>query len=174
MRLPRSKKGAGAGAGKQSSERSSLPLRLPLVSFLPLVFLLAGCFSYKQVQLHDLTNVKVEKMDAQGITLRVDALIENPNGYRIHVLDPDVDLFLDGKFIGKGLLDTALVLDKKKSQVYSIPLHADLHGGSLLMMLLTGALNDDEVKLGAKGTVVGKAGLIRKRFPFEVEEMIEL
>jgi len=141
---------------------------------LSLAFLLSGCFSYKQVQLHDITDVKVEKMDAKGIAIRVDALIENPNGYRIHVLDPDVDLYLNGKFVGKGLLDTALVLEKRKSQIYSIPLHADLHGGSLLMMLLTGALNGNEVKLSAKGTVVGKAGLIRKRFPFEVEEMIEL
>lgn len=155
-----------------TSVRSASFLRLPLL--LSLALLLSGCFSYKQVQLHDITDVKVEKMDTKGIAIRVDALIENPNGYRIHVLDPDVDLFLNGKFVGKALLDTALVLDKKKSQVYSIPLHADLHGGSLLMMLLTGALNDNDVKLGAKGTVVGKAGLIRKRFPFEVEEMIEL
>ena len=155
-----------------TSVRSDAFLRLPLL--LSLLLLFTGCFSYKHVQLHDITNVKVEKMDAKGIALRVDALIENPNGYKIHVLDPDVDLYLNDKFIGKGLLDTALVLEKKKSRVYSIPLHADLHGGSLLMMLLTGALNSDDVKLGAKGTVVGKAGLIRKRFPFEVEEMIEL
>ena len=155
-----------------TSVRSAAFLRPTLL--LSLVFLLSGCFSYKQVQLHDITNVKVEKMDAQGIALRVDALIENPNGYRIRVLDPDVDLFLNGKFIGKGSLDTALVLDKNKSQVYSIPLHAEIEGGPLLLMVISGALIGGDMKLGAKGTVVGKAGLLRKRFPFELEEMIEL
>ncbi len=147
-------------------------LRLPLL--LSLVLLFTGCFSYKQVELKDITNISVEKMDGKGIAVRVDALLDNPNGYRIHVLDPDVDLYINDKYIGKGILDSALVLDRKTTRVYSVPLHADLQGGSLLMLLLSGALTGDDVKFGAKGTVVGKAGLIRKRFPFELEEQIDL
>lgn len=139
--------------------------------FLPLV-LFSSCFSYDQVELKDITNIQVERMDTKGIALRVDALLDNPNGYRIHVLDPDVDLFINDKFIGKGVLDSALVLDAKTTRVYSVPLHADLQGGSLLVLLLTGGFNGKDVKLSAKGTVVGKAGFIRKRFPFELEEMI--
>lgn len=149
-----------------------LRLRLPLL--LSLVLLFTGCFSYKQVELKDITNISVEKMDGKGIAVRVDALLDNPNGYRIHVLDPDVDLYINDKYIGKGILDSALVLDRKTTRVYSVPLHADLQGGSLLMLLLSGALTGDDVKFGAKGTVVGKAGLIRKRFPFELEEQIDL
>lgn len=133
---------------------------------------LSSCTSYEQVELKDITNIQVERMDAKGIAVRVDALVENPNSYKIHVLDPDVDLYINEKFIGKGLLDTALVLDKKSTRVYSIPMHAELQGGSLLMVLLSGALNGNEVKLAAKGTVVGKVGLLRKRFPFEFEEVV--
>ncbi|MBL7952593.1 MAG: hypothetical protein JNM62_12840 [Flavobacteriales bacterium] len=151
--------GARAGAGALL-----LALLLPLSS----------CFSYKQVELKDVTNIQVERMDAQGIAVRVDAYLDNPNGYKIHVLDPDVDLFVNDKFIGKGLLDTALVLEKKKAQIYTIPMHAELEGGALLMLLLSGALNGDDVKLKATGTVVGKASFLRKRFPFELEETISL
>ena len=135
--------------------------------------LFTSCLSYKEVELVDITDVEVEKFDAKGVSVRVDAMIANPNGYKIHVLDPDVDLFLNGKFVGKGILDTALVLDKKSTRVYSVPLHADLKGGSLLMVMLSGAMNGGKYLLGAKGTVVGKAGLIRKRFPFELEEELE-
>jgi LEA14-like dessication related protein len=138
-----------------------------------LCLLLTSCLNYKEVALVDIANVEVEKMDAKGVYVRVDALIDNPNGYRIHVLDPDVDLFLNGKFVGKGVLDTALVLDRKSSRLYSVPMHADLQGGSLVMVMLSGALNGGKYLLGAKGTVVGKAGLIRKRFPFELEEDLE-
>jgi hypothetical protein len=104
----------------------------------------------------------------------VDALLDNPNGYRIHVLDPDVDLYLNDKYIGKGILDSALVLDRKSTRVYSIPLHAEIQGGSLLLMVLSGVFSGGDLKLGAKGTVVGRAGLIRKRFPFALEEQIQL
>jgi LEA14-like dessication related protein len=124
------------------------------------------------VELKDITNINVERMDMKGIALRVDALLDNPNGYRIHVLDPDVDLYINDKFIGKGILDSALVLDAKTTRVYSVPLHAELQGGSLLMLLFSGGFNGKDVKLSAKGTVVGKAGFIRKRFPFELEEEI--
>lgn len=156
-----------AGAGGRWQRR--LHLRPALATCL---LALTSCLSYKQVELVDVTNVSVEKMDAKGIALRVNALIENPNGYRIHVLDPDVDLYLNDKFIGKGVLDSALVLDKRSTQLHSVPLHAELEGGSLMMLLLSGVLNGNEFKLGAKGTVVGKAGFIRKRFPFEMEERI--
>ncbi|MBK6550623.1 MAG: LEA type 2 family protein [Flavobacteriales bacterium] len=135
--------------------------------------LLTSCLSYKEVVLRDITNVAVERMDAKGIALRVDALLDNPNGYRIHVLDPDVDLYLNEKYIGKGFLDSIVVLQKRTEQVYSVPMHAELKGGSLLMLLLSGSFSGKDVTLGVKGTVVGKAGFLRKRFPFELEEQIQ-
>ena len=137
------------------------------------LLVLTGCFRYQEVALRDISNVNVLKFDAKGISLRVDAMIHNPNNYRIHVSDPDVDLFLNDKFIGKGVLDSALVLERRSTQLYSIPLHADLQGGSLLLLLLAGELST-EMKFGAKGTVRAGTGAMSKRFPFEVEEMIDL
>jgi LEA14-like dessication related protein len=143
------------------------------LSFYVCLVLLTSCLSYKEVVLRDITNVAVERMDAKGIALRVDALLDNPNGYRIHVLDPDVDLYLNEKYIGKGFLDSIVVLQRRTEKVYSVPMHAELKGGSLLMLLLSGSFSGKDVTLGVKGTVVGKAGFLRKRFPFELEEQIQ-
>ena len=112
-------------------------------------------------------------MDGRKVALRVDALVSNPNGFKIHVEEPDVDLYLNDQFIGKGNLDSVLVLDRKSTRVYPVYLHADLQGGPLLLMLLGGAFNG-EMKLGAKGTVAGRSGLLKRRFPFELEEVIDL
>lgn len=133
---------------------------------------LAACTSYEQVELKDITNIKVDRMDAKGIAVRVDALVHNPNNYRIQVLDPDVDLYVNDKFIGKGILDSTLILEKNSTNVYTVPMQAELQGGALLMVLVSGVFNGNEVKLAAKGTVVGKVGLLRKRFPFEFEERV--
>lgn len=135
--------------------------------------LLASCSTYNEVELTDITAVEVLKLDARSIAMRVDARIDNPNGFTIALEEPDVDLFLNDNFIGKAMLDSALVLDRKAARVYPVYLHTDLKGGPLLMMLLTGVLNGD-VKLGVKGTVAGRSGMLKKRFPFEVEEMIHL
>jgi LEA14-like dessication related protein len=165
MRLRPANPGAGAGAKARSCPWAFLTL--------PLLLALTGCFRYDDVELCDIANVEVMKFDAQGIAVRVDAMIHNPNNYRINVSDPDVDLFLNDKFIGKGLLDSALVLDSRSTRLYSIPLHADLQGGSLLALLLSGGLST-EMKLGVKGTVRAGSGALSKRFPFELEETIDL
>jgi len=163
----------GQLAGAVGKGKGMHHLRLPtaLASFFCILFL-SSCLSYEQVELQDITNVQVDQLDLKGIAVRIDARINNPNGYMIHLLDPDVDLFINGKFIGKGILDTALTLQKRSTQIYSIPIHAEVAPGSLLGLLLSGTLNSKSVKLGAKGTVVGKAFLVRKRFPFELEEEV--
>jgi LEA14-like dessication related protein len=146
--------------------------KLPLLPLL-LALLLSSCLGYKEVVLQDVWNIEVRTLNAKGLELRVEAVIENPNGYRIRAMDPDVDLYLNGKLVGKGKLDSTLVLERRSTATYSIPLRAELSGGSLMMVLLSGALSGN-LELTAKGTVVGKAGLIRKRFPFELTETLDL
>jgi LEA14-like dessication related protein len=132
-----------------------------------------GCLSYKDVVMHHVENVDVVKLDAKGIALRAKVKLENPNGFRIHVKDPDVDLYLNGTFVGKGFLDSSLVLPRRSTAVHTVPLHAEFKGANLLVMVLGSALSG-EARIGAKGTVVGQAGWIRKRFPFEMEEALDL
>ena len=130
--------------------------------------LLAGCFGYREVELRAVHDVQVERFDAQGLALLVDVEVHNPNGYRIHVQDPDVELFLNGRPAGKALLDSALVLEKRSTRHYRVPLHTRFSGGGLLL-LLGGALGG-EVRVGATGTVTGRAGLLKRKVPFTLEE----
>lgn len=147
------------------------PMRL--LSYLVLALLFASCSRYQDVVLHEITDAELISMNAKSIALRIDARIENPNGFRIHVEEPDVDLFLNDRYIGKALLDSALVIDKKATAVYPVYMHADLAGGPLVAMLITSALSG-EVKVGAKGSAAGRSGALKKRFPFEVSQVISL
>ena len=155
--------GAGAGAG---ATRSSLPLLLPL--------LLTGCLSYEEVTFKGITDVEVSKLDQSGVAARVSVTLDNPNTFRIHVSDPNVDLFLNEVYIGKAVLDSNIVLDKKSVKDYTVPLHAtfDNHGAQAMGAMLTVALTG-KATLKAKGSIVGRAFLLRKRFPFEEEHDFE-
>ena len=132
--------------------------------------LLAGCLGYREVELRTVHDVRVEQLDAQGVALRVEVEVHNPNGYRIHVQDPDVDLFLNGRPAGKAVLDSALVLDKRSTRRYSVRLHTQFTGGGLLLLL--GSALGGEMRVGATGTVTGRAGLLKRKVPFEVEETL--
>lgn len=158
-------RGAGTGAG---ASRSSLPL------FLVLLLPLTGCLSYEEVTFKGITNVEVGKMDQSGVSARVTVTLDNPNTFRIHVSDPNVDLFLNEVYIGKAVLDSNIVLDKKSVKDYAVPLHAtfDDHGAQAMGAMLTAALTG-KATLKAKGSIVGRAFLLRKRFPFEEEHDFE-
>ena len=143
---------------------------------IPCMILLAGCMSYSDVELVGVQGAQVTRLDASGIAATVTVQVHNPNDYKISVMDPDMDLYVNGVALGKATLDSTIVLARNSTGTYSIPLHATLNNGqtNLLPLLMTAALGGS-VKLGVKGTVVGKAGLfLRKRFPFEVEQEIDL
>lgn len=148
-------------------------LRLLLYAFVS-TSLLPGCLTYEEVSFKGITDVEVSRFDQNGVAARVTVTLDNPNDFRIHVIDPDVDLFLNEVYIGKAVLDSNLVLSKKSAVDYAVPLHAtfDGHGGQALSAMLAAALTG-KAKLKAKGSVVGRAFLLRKRFPFEEEHDFE-
>lgn len=135
---------------------------------LPVFF--SGCLSYQQVSFKGITDVDVTRFDNGGVAARVVVTLENPNSFRIHVIDPDVDLYLNEVFIGKATLDSNLVLDKRTTKDYAVPLHASFDGhASQAMGAMIAAALSGQAKLKAKGSVAGKAFMIRKRFLFEEE-----
>ena len=144
---------------------------LPVLALL----LLSGCFSYKPVELVGMRSLKFTRLDTKGISATIGVEMKNPNGYKIKVQDPDVDLSINGIGIGKAILDSTVVLDRRSTQVYRVPLRVDfqLDQAGILPGLATGLLTGS-IKWGVKGTVVGKAGLLHKRFPFANEQVIDL
>lgn len=162
-------------AGFWQTAAAFCPLRVTschlIAAFTLLIpLLLTGCLSYREVSFKGITDMDVSRFDNGGVAARVMVTLDNPNNFRIHVIDPDVDLFLNDVFIGKATLDSNLVLEKRTTKDYAVPLHAsfDGHGAQAMGAMLSAALSG-KAKLKAKGTVTGKAFLIRKRFPFEEE-----
>ncbi|MFZ1688560.1 MAG: hypothetical protein WAU70_14115, partial [Flavobacteriales bacterium] len=72
-----------------------------------LCLLLTGCTNFRDVTFHGVRNVELRQLDGSLIALTIDAEVENPNGYRIKLKDPDVDLWYNGQLIGKAVLDSA-------------------------------------------------------------------
>lgn len=147
--------------------------RLPLLVALSLFF--SGCFSYKEVTFKGISEMDVSRFDNEGIQVRAMATLDNPNSFRIHVMDPQVDLYLNDVYIGKAMLDSTIVMEKRTSKDYPVPMHATFDGhGEQAMMAMLGAALTGKAKLRAKGTVTGKAFLFRRTFPFDQEQTFDL
>lgn len=148
----------------------TIGLRLGLIAAL---LLFAGCVRYSEVELVAVRDARITRFDSRGLAATITAEVHNPNNFRIKVMDPDMDLYVNDMAMGKAYLDSVITLEPNSTRAYSIPVRADLAQAGLLPLLMTSALNGT-VKLGIKGTVVGKARAVRKRFPFELEQQIDL
>jgi len=103
----------GTGAGFVVV-RSLLLLVLP-----PMFF--ASCITYQEVTFKGVTNLQVSRFDQEGVAARAMVTLDNPNNFRIHVIDPDVDLYLNDVYIGKATLDSNIVMDRRSSRTMPFP-----------------------------------------------------
>jgi Late embryogenesis abundant protein len=138
-----------------------------------IVLLLTGCLRYEEVELLGVERIAVERWDAEGLAVHAFVRMQNPNNYRIHVEDPDVDLYLNGSHLGKATFSGPVVLQADATQTVDVPLVARFENGA--GGLLNGGLAllfGKSMDLEARGTVRGRAGLLRKRVPFTFAQSI--
>ncbi|HEY0976134.1 MAG TPA: LEA type 2 family protein [Flavobacteriales bacterium] len=148
------------------------PSRLVLI--LLVVLLATGC-TYQEVVFKGVNGASVSRLDQRGVALNLDVTLENPNGFRIKVQDPDVDVYLNELYIGKARLDERIVLPPRSTGIYHIPLHASFDGdGSNAMGALLVATLSGRGDLRVKGTVRAGTWLFRRKFPFEERHTIDL
>ncbi len=143
--------------------------------YLLLAGLLGSCTSYREVVFKGVEGVQLARMDGRGLALTAQVVVENPNNYRIHVVDPDVEVYLNDLYMGKARLDEKVTLQRRSTATYAVPMNVEFSGqGGSPLVALMGAALAGKGKLKVTGTVRGRVGLIGRRFPFEEEHIIDL
>lgn len=129
--------------------------------------LLSSC-TYDNVDLEDVTNVKIHKLDKNGISFSAMLKVNNPNPYKIKITSTDADLLLDGRKAGKAKLENNITVPANFNDVIEAKVRTDFEGGSLqLIPIILGAAVSKKVNLQAKGTIKAKSFLIGHKFDFD-------
>lgn len=137
--------------------------------FILLALFLTSCFSYKELELGDVSDVKVNKVSNGGIEIQAGIKINNPNNYKIKVKKIDADLFVNGQKVGKMNLSKKVVLAKKSDQTQNFAVNTQL---SNLISAMPSLLFGGEINLQMKGYIKGKVFIFSKKFPIEAEKRI--
>ncbi len=127
-----------------------------------------GCMPLREVTLDAVDGIRPIGLDSGGLGVRADVRVTNPNGQRIVVDEPRIDLLLDGRRIGTATLDDPIVLPARHSGAMNVLFHARLDGGQLAVMGL-GMLLGDRPVLRAEGSVRVRSGLLSRRIPVQLE-----
>lgn len=131
------------------------------------VTLLSSC-NYDDVDVKDIREVKIHKLDAKGIEFSAFMHVENPNNYKIKVVSTDADIYLSGRKAGKGNLMEKLVIPANFNDVMEAKVRADFDEGSMgLLPLIIGAAMSKKIDIRIKGDMRAKSFLIGRKFDFD-------
>jgi LEA14-like dessication related protein len=96
-----------------------------IAGLLVLLIILSSCNAYKTIDIGDVSNVNFKGMVDNRISLELSVPVTNPNGYKIKIKDMDLDVTINGKYLGKMKNTKEIVIPSKSDevQVFSVDIH---------------------------------------------------
>ncbi len=136
--------------------------RLPLTHptfFLVILLFASSCQAPKELEYRDFKNLKIEKMGLGASSLKLDVVYYNPNNFGLQLKYTDLDIFVDGNFLGHSSQDYQITI--KKLAEFTLPLQISLDMQNLLKNALPTLLGK-EVTVKITGKVkLGKANVYK-------------
>ena len=143
------------------------------LAFMPLLFL-QGCFDYEEVEFKGVKGVSLLDRTEDKLRIQVDVLVNNPNKFNIKVKKSILDIYLNGKYVGKTTLDNKVVVKKNSEGVYPVILKANTKEVMKAAMGSIGGLLKGKVTIGLKGKMKGSVYGISKSVEIDIEEQINI
>jgi len=136
---------------------------------------LFSCIDYKEVEVKEVSNIRVKKFTTENIQIEVTMKISNPNNYKISVVDSDLELHIKSKKIGAANIKGKIVLPKKSVENHKIVIEtglADMLSGAI--PVLVGLVFDQSIELEINGNIKARAKSLSKTFPVNFKDRVEL
>lgn len=142
---------------------------VPVICFL---LMMGSCNLYKEVEVTELTEIKIGEVTEEGVQVEIFMEVKNPNGYSVSLTKSHVDVFLEGNRLGELVLAEKIKIPKNSTSTQVLKMDADydkLQGvlGNVLLLLFKKEFNFE-----AKGYVKGRALMIGKKVPVDFKETL--
>lgn len=145
-----------------------------IMGLLLITVLLSSCGTYKSVHIGDIGDVSFKGMVDNRISLELQVPISNPNGYKIKIKSMDLDVSINGNYLGKMKNSEVLIIPKKSDQIHNLSVDIimknPLAGVATFYRLRKASRFDMEIK----GTIRVKALLKGKNIEVSEKQSISL
>lgn len=124
-----------------------------------LSILMTGCRSPKEFVYRDFKNFKLDNVGFASTKVKVDLVYYNPNNFGLQLKSTDLDVFIDGNYLGHTTQEFQIGISKLKD--FTIPLAIDVDMKNVFKNGFATLFNK-EVTVKVIGKVkVGKANVFR-------------
>ena len=142
---------------------------------IPFFVLMSACNLYKDVEVSEIKDIVITRFDQDLVEAEIELVLNNPNWYRVTLLESDVDVFINGKEVGKLKLKEKVILPNKTSSTRIITMTGDYDeiSSSFLENILT-LLFSSTAKFEVIGTMKGRALMISRKVDIHEDDEIDL
>jgi LEA14-like dessication related protein len=131
---------------------------LPVI-FLYLLFIMPSCQSPKELVYKDFKNFSIEKLGFSSSAIKMDLIYYNPNNFGLQLKSTDLDIFIDGNYLGKTSQEYQVGILKRSD--FAIPLKMNIDMKNIFKNAV-GSLFGQEVLVKVTGRIkVGKANVYK-------------
>ena len=145
-----------------------------LIPLILVVFILTGCSIYKTVDIGDVNNVDFKGMVDNKVNLNLKVPISNPNGYKIKIKSMNLDLKINGNYIGKMTIADVIVIPKKSEEVQVFPVEIIVKNPLASMATMYKLRNAKSFEMDINGTIKVKALLNSKIIKVSEKQRVRL
>ncbi|MCC7332065.1 MAG: LEA type 2 family protein [Flavobacteriales bacterium] len=139
------------------------------------ILFLTSCIKYEDVIVKDVTQVSVNSFTANKIELTATIRVENPNNFKINIVDSDFVLYANSNKIGKAKLKNSVELPKNSDMEHQFKISTTIDEmlGSAVPVVLE-ALLSRRVDIRINGGVKAQAKWLSKTVPVEFSKSVNL
>lgn len=145
---------------------------LPTLLFVfSIPIILSSCREPKDLEYREFRNLKLPTLGFSCTQLSIDLIFFNPNNFSLELCNTDLDIFLDGNYLGHSFQNLQVAIPRK--DIFTLPLLLDIDMKNLLKNGFTSLLNKT-VTIRMVGKIkLSKAG-VKKSFPVDYQTVQQI
>jgi LEA14-like dessication related protein len=146
-------------------------IKIVIISIIVSV-IFSSCGIYKSVDIGGVDNVDFKGMADNKVSLQLKVPVENPNAYKLKITKMDLDVTINGKYLGKMTNSKEIIIPKKSNDVQIFPV--DVHVKNMLgsMSMFYKLRNMKSVEMQIEGKIKVKALMRTKTIEVNEKQMI--
>lgn len=147
---------------------------IKLIGLLLLTITLSSCNAYKSVNIGNINDVSFKGMVDNKISLDLQIPITNPNGYKIKIKSMDLDVSINGSYIGKMGIANEIIIPAKSDEVHLFPVDIYVKNALASMSAMYKMRKAKSFEIEIDGTINVKAFLNAKTIKVSEKQHVSL
>ena len=145
-----------------------------LIGLILLTVVLSSCNAYKSVNIGDIDNVNFKGMIDNKISLELQVPITNPNGYKIKIKSMDLDVTVNGNYLGKMKNSSEIVIPAKSDEVHNFLVDIYVKNALASMASMYKLRKAKSIEMQIEGTIKVKALLNSKTIKVSEKQSVSI